>query len=232
MISIVVACMNRGDILTEGIENWLRLDWVDEIVVVDWSSDIPVKYSHYKVKVYRVVGEPYWILSQAYNLSVLLAKGDVIVKCDADYRLDSRINKYIKPEVKCFYRGDWRLAKKENERHINGFFIMNKCDFDSVGGYNEGIVTFGFDDGDCYRRLKAIGCNEVSLSCSDGIYHKPHSNEMRTANSMNPSLSMAESNELNRQYVENTEKWSPSSKRVEWSVGNNEVRRLKSEAKG
>jgi glycosyltransferase involved in cell wall biosynthesis len=227
MISIVVACMNRGDILIEGIDNWLGFDWVDEIVVVDWSSDIPVSYSHSKVNVYRVEGESYWILSQAYNLSVLLAKGDVIVKCDSDYRLDSRINKYINPDEGYFYRGDWRFAKEENERHINGFFIMNKCDFDNVGGYNEGIVTFGFDDGDFYERLRASGCNEVLLSYSDGIYHKPHSSEMRIVNSMNPNLSMSESNELNRQYVERTPKWSPSSKKVKWIVANNEITRVR-----
>jgi len=50
-ISIITAVKNRSEILKEGIDNWLSSGDLDEIVVVDWSSDIPFTYNHEKVKV-------------------------------------------------------------------------------------------------------------------------------------------------------------------------------------
>ena len=34
--------MNRNDNLKTSLESWLEVDGVDEIIIVDWSSDTPV----------------------------------------------------------------------------------------------------------------------------------------------------------------------------------------------
>ena len=128
--SIVVAVMNRNEILREGIHNWLSLDIADEIIVVDWSSNNPFTFDHDKVKVFRVEGEKTWALSAAYNLATQLSSGEIIIKMDSDYRLDDRIFDAVNSvKRKVFIQGDWRLAKIKNDTYINGFMSFHREDF-------------------------------------------------------------------------------------------------------
>jgi glycosyltransferase involved in cell wall biosynthesis len=214
MTSIITAVMNRSEILTEGIRNWLSLDFVDEIVVVDWSSSEPFEFCHDKVRVYRVEGEKHWKLTHALNLAASLAMGDIIIKCDSDYRLDDRIKDFANLKPKHFCRGDWSLAEADNDIYINGFCIFHKEDFDSVGGYNEAIQSYGWDDDDLYQRLRLAGCQQTSLAVSSGIYHKPHAEEMRTVN-QDTEKTPKEMTEDNRK---SCPKWSASSPRNKWRL--------------
>lgn len=44
-ISIVGACMNRQENLDDILKNWLTIKDAKEIVLVDWSSEPPLKVS-------------------------------------------------------------------------------------------------------------------------------------------------------------------------------------------
>ena len=87
-VSIVSCCMNRNINLCKAIDSWIALP-VDEIIVVDWSSDIPVldSLSHLtdpRVKVIRVENEPNWILTYGFNVGLQFASFSKILKLDAD----------------------------------------------------------------------------------------------------------------------------------------------------
>jgi hypothetical protein len=210
--------MNRSEILSKGLKNWLEFSWISEIVIVDWSSKIPFEYDHPKVKVIRVENEKYWIQTQAYNLAAEFASGEILMKCDVDYRLDSKIESVLNIIPGEFCRGNWLAAKTENEKSINGFCLLYKSDFNSVGGYNEDLITYGFDDGDFYKRLRDNGYKEILLSCENGIYHVPHSSDLKTVNSIKPDLPAGESNESNRQFILENESWSPNSQKSKWKI--------------
>lgn len=232
-ISVITAVKNRSEILKEGIDNWLSSGDLDEIVVVDWSSDIPFTYNHEKVKVYRVEGEKYWILTHALNLAASLASNKLIMKMDADYRLKKEIFNISPQSKNHFIRGNWELAETENDRFINGFLMIHKESFESVGGYNEDIDFYGYDDCDLYDRLKSIGMSELSVGVSSGISHKPHPRELRVNCQKNKEKILNDSPknfnnliELNR--LKSLEKtWTNNSVSSRWQINGRVVRRIK-----
>jgi hypothetical protein len=178
-ISAFTACKDRNENLYVAIESWINCESIDEIIVLDWSSNDVVEYNHHKVKVYRVEGENNWCLSEAFNLAARLTTRNEICKLDCDYVIDKDffVNKAL--VNKRFYRGDEELADNDNDRYINGFLYLRREDFFSVGGYNENITTYGYDDTDIHERLLRAGLNAVSVDASM-IKHIEHDDSHRT----------------------------------------------------
>ena len=118
-ISVFTACMNRESNLLISLKTWLQFDEIDEIIIVDWSSNNPLTLDHPKVKLIRVGGEEVWHLSRAYNLSCQFTSKNKICKLDSDYILKKGFfDKHtIEPQV--FYTGNYRLARNLNEEKRN-----------------------------------------------------------------------------------------------------------------
>ncbi len=154
--AIVTACMNRNDNLRQVIPSWLNSNSVQEIIVVDWSSKEPVKstLSDYvkdsRLKIVRVEGEKSWILTHAFNLAAKITSQKNILKIDCDIEIDHDFLDKHKLQQGCFYAGDWR----DLIPGVTGLFLISKKDFLSVGGFNEFILTYGWDDIDLYKRLE------------------------------------------------------------------------------
>lgn len=212
-MTIVTAVMNRSEILRGTLTNWVALDFIDEIIVVDWSSEEPFVYGHDKVKVYRVEGEPQWSAGPAFNLAVSLTDSDVVMKSDVDYVFDERIKKFLDLAPRTFCRGDYRLAKEPNDRYIQGLCIVRKEDFNAIGGYTEINEGYGWEDSDLYLRLVRDGCKETCLSVANGVYHKPHDHSLRT---VNYTTNMTTREALLANQTRPT--WTVDSKRIEWLV--------------
>jgi hypothetical protein len=159
-ISIVTACMNRVDNLLKVMPSWLSKD-VDEIIIVDWSSDEPIlqklkKFNDERIKVVRINDESNWVLTHAFNIGLKLAKFSVIYKMDCD--IEVRENFFIRNSFKNgeFVRGYWKIAAERNgvdQKYINGTFGCRKSDLRNIGYYDERIQTYGWDDSDLYSRL-------------------------------------------------------------------------------
>jgi len=174
--SIICACMNREKNLKKSLDSWLSSGDADEIVIVDWSSDTPLSFEHPKVKIFRVQGESSWCLSMAYNLAASLASGDILYKLDADYVTKEGFFENHLPEG-TFYCGNYKLARDDNEKHLNGCLVVKKQDFDKVNGYNENIVTYGWEDSDIYNRLE--NTSERKDINFNFIQHIPHNDNKR-----------------------------------------------------
>ncbi|AYV86000.1 MAG: glycosyltransferase, partial [Solivirus sp.] len=76
-----------------------------------------------------------------------------------------------------YFAGDWREARNPNERHLNGIVYVKRDLFFKVGGYNELITTYGFDDDDLYQRLN-IHSKRLLINL-DSIKHIPHGAQER-----------------------------------------------------
>lgn len=182
-VSIIAAVMNRPERITDAVANWLLVDGVDEIVVVDWNSTPPVELpAHPILQVHRVEEEPYWMLSPAYNLAADMASGDVLLKLDADYRLEPDFLKRTLMQPGQFRRGNWSIGANTNDMYLCGFLMVTAEDFRTVGGYNEAFTGYGQDDTDLYARLCALGREEVSITRLNGIHHVPHGDDLRHQN--------------------------------------------------
>ncbi len=183
-ISLVSCCMNRNDHLVQAIPSWLAHQEINELIIVDWSSEVPVEISlseagifDPRIRILRVEDEGAWVLSHAYNLGFRAATNDTIVKVDSDVILDGSFFRQNPVGEGQFIAGNWRLAK-EGQSHVNGFFVVGRKELLGVNGFNERIVTYGWDDDDLYERLTKAGVQRVDVD-PDTIRHIDHTDIRR-----------------------------------------------------
>jgi glycosyltransferase involved in cell wall biosynthesis len=188
MISLIVPVMNRSDRVIPCLETWINQPQINEILIVDWSSTVPIKTdpdltpitNHNKTKIVRVNDEKSFI-SMSFSLNVALnyAKYDHILKCDIDYKL-------INPELLNMFQIDennFYCGTVRNKWDFHGFSFFKKEDAIKINGYNEKFRGWGWDDEDFYRRLEKIGLERIIImEIDDFLYHIPHDDSLRTAN--------------------------------------------------
>lgn len=184
-ISLVTCAMNRSENLVRALPSWLAHDEISEVVIIDWSSDQPVAQAlaaaglaDRRIRIIRVEGEPRWILSYAFNLGFRLARFDTILKADADITLSGDFFRRNPLAPGVMIAGNWREATPD-QPHVNGFFYLERGALAKVGGFNEHITTYGWDDEDLYTRLAVAGIRRVNVAAGT-IYHLPHSDDDRT----------------------------------------------------
>ena len=203
-VSLVAVCMGRPDTLRKTAQAWLNVRDVDEVILVDWSSKQPLEPvvrslpQGQRIKVIRVEGEPAWVLSRAYNLAVNASNHENIIRTDCDYRLEPNFveahralmnsDKQSKAAEQMtskdakgrgfYYSGNYNNARNENEVHLNGAVFIRRKDFVDIGGYDERIQTYGWDDEDLYNRLGAHGLQKQNISY-DHVSHVKHGDGAR-----------------------------------------------------
>lgn len=185
-ISVVSCCKNRNDNLVQALPSWLARYEVSEIVVVDWSSDRPVAASlaeaglaDPRIRIVRVEDEPRWILSYAFNAGFRAARFAKVLKADADIVLDPGFFAANRLQRGRFVAGNWRTATTGQE-YVNGFFFVHHADLMAVGGFNEHITTYGWDDDDLYERMVAAGIERIDVAAGT-VHHLAHEDDARLA---------------------------------------------------
>jgi len=184
-VSIVTAIKNRSEHLEESLPTWLANKHINEVIIVDWSSDTAVfgiinKFiNHHKIILVRAENEPKWILSHAYNLGLSFTSRTQVLKLDSDIKLNEDFFDYYKLNSKIFLTGRWELARNKNEAHLNGSIFANRKDLMQVSGYDERITAYGWDDSDLYSRLEKIGIQRNNIH-PDHLSHIPHDDLLRT----------------------------------------------------
>lgn len=248
--------MNRQETLRTVLRDWRAVDNVSEIVIVDWSSDPPLRdvVEHVadgdpRVRLIRVDGEEKWILSRAYNLAVRATSFDKVIRTDCDYSLDRRFvdvhdlgpdildvqvrteggyptelvtengvvveRKRLSVAPARFFAGNFKHARNENEVHLNGAVYIKRSDFLRIGGYDERIQTYGWDDEDLYKRLQAAGLEKHNISY-DHISHVPHNDDSRAQKDVKFVQVEIDLNEI---LLRDLPKWNTSfAARNEWAL--------------
>lgn len=181
-ISLCTAIKNRAEIFEDALKTWVKHDEIDEIIIVDWTSDeslLPLvqKYQNGKIFLARVENQEKWILAPAFNLAARLTSKDKILKLDADVKLLPGFFQKHELKTGMFYSGDWRKARNENETHLNGNLFLYRTDFFKVNGYNEFFKTYGWDDTDLFSRLESL---DLERQCFDfdTLHHIDHRGRM------------------------------------------------------
>lgn len=193
-VSLVAVCMGRPDTLRQTAKSWLQVKRVDEIILVDWSSEHPLEpvvrsiEGGQRIKVIRVEGEKSWVLSRAYNLAVNASSFAHVIRTDCDYRVGENFvaGHQLLFDAKAkggaangaYYSGNYLAARNENEVHLNGAVFIRRADFVKIGGYDERIQTYGWDDEDLYKRLEDSGLTKHNISY-DHVSHVKHGDSAR-----------------------------------------------------
>ena len=159
-LSVVTVCMNRRDHLWRSAPMVAQLPWHDEHLIVDWSSLEPLRREDLpadpRLRLLRVEGEGRWNLCRAYNFAFARARGELILKLDADAwpterfelaaaQLQAVAEDPSQPPVLCAF-GSGPEGRK-------GQFLIERRLLAAVGGFNELLVGYGFADKDLLARL-------------------------------------------------------------------------------
>lgn len=139
------------------------------------GADVP------EVTVVRVEGESDWVLTRAYNLGVRHAMFDYVFKVDCDYVVEEgAIIRHALAEKAgdVFFTGYYMNARDANEMHLNGAMVVSRRRFWAVGGYDERVQSYGYDDEDLYKRLLHAGMKRLNVSY-DEVRHIEHADKSR-----------------------------------------------------
>jgi predicted glycosyltransferase involved in capsule biosynthesis len=199
-VSVTCGVKDREAPLRTALASWLALEEVDEILLVDWTSKKPLDIDDFKIGdprlvVARVEGQPYWVASKCHNLELLLATGDLVLRLDADDVLhDDFFSKhpFDQEEIPSFYYVEPLAARDDNERHLAGVVYARRADFLAVGGYNERIEVYGYEDTDLVCRMSVRTGLRKRIDL-DTLHHLPHDNDSRFVNQ--PDAKFAELHE-------------------------------------
>ena len=167
-LSVVCGLKDRAGHLWKSLESWLARDEIDEVVIVDWSSSEPVVCGEPRVVVARAEGQDHWVASRCHNLGLHMAIGHLILRLDADDLLFPdffTMHPFRRDEIPPFYYAELTRARDDNETHLAGVVYARRCDFLAVGGYNERIEIYGYEDTDLADRL----AKRIAERCVDPI---------------------------------------------------------------
>jgi beta-1,4-mannosyl-glycoprotein beta-1,4-N-acetylglucosaminyltransferase len=68
-------------------------------------------------------------------------------------------------------------------RHLSGFLLVSKENFDKVGGYNEDLGKYyGYEDDEFYSRLELLGLTQKKITFDYKLLHIPHQDTKRFEN--------------------------------------------------
>jgi len=176
--SVVTPNRNRLGTLIEVLPSWQRCSQVAEIVVVDLGSRAPIRFDDFesgsKLKLVRVLNCDCWRIGLAINLGVDQASFDGICKLDSDIELLDGAALATMDLDAAFYRG------RAGSAVSNGQVVFSKWHWSIVGGYNEWLSGYGFDDSDFYARLRQSGVRECDIEPAC-LRELQHGNESRAA---------------------------------------------------
>lgn len=180
-ITLIAACKNRKESLALSLPSWEGVNEVDEIVLVDWGSeshdwqDLPLLSTMVKsgrVSFIQVQNAGDWALSRAYNLAAQFALGKYLLRVDCDTHLNPNfVALHPRPEPGKYFSVGWGTERDKNEEKLRGVWFALKDDFTKVGGYDERIVNYGYEDLDLYDRLHRIAGLEAKYIDLDSLRH-------------------------------------------------------------
>ena len=219
--TIVVGVKDRFDPLKYTVPTWLADDRVKQLLMIDWNSSILLKdvmsemTDDRRVKVIRVEGVDFWAATLAYNFAMQHITTDRFLKVDADVALTRSSVDGLFPDAKEFITINRKQVKGRNDGALTGTFAGRREDFLSIGGYDERIRQYGWEDMEIYNRLSFAGFKRRHFNISL-FFHLPHSDDLRRKNSLDPSLTVKES--MDKMYEDSVvrEFWSTKNERAQY----------------
>lgn len=217
MISIICGVKNRENALKLSLTSWLMFDSVSEIIIIDWSSDNYLEYLtslDKRIKVIRVDNKEYFNLPVSYNLASDFVSNEYILKMDSEYVLNPYYDfvEEMLPEIGTFITGCYWMDSSPFFKYLNGLLYTRTEDFRNVGGYNENLKDYGYDDDDLYGRLEKYGLKRKNIPTEPRmIFHIPHPDNTRVEHYINKDQHHSHSlnKKISKKKIENTRlfKW-------------------------
>jgi len=175
-LSVVTVCMNRRAHLLATAPRVAAWPHHDEHLIIDWSSQEPLRREDLpadpRLRLLRVEGERRWNPSRAYNFGVGQASARWLMRMDADCWPTARLD-----PAALLATGPVWVGHGGEGRY--GQFLMERDTFAAVGGFNEFLRGWGFEDKDLRARLEVQQGLRLGEMPIEAIGVIEHSNEER-----------------------------------------------------
>lgn len=190
-ISICTTCMNRAEDLKKTLlqniadnRDYPNLEFVvlnynsrDDLHRFMLSNDVKYLLKMGLVKYYQTKTPEFYSMSHSRNIAFSNATGQIVTNVDADNYAGKGFADFLNrladlaPERAFFSKG---------KRMMHGRIGMYKDEFMSLGGYNEDLLGYGFDDHDLMIRAMNSG---FKLMWWAGVSPNDFTNRIRTPRS-------------------------------------------------
>ena len=189
-VHVIASCANRLTALRYYcLPTWLSVPEVSSVTIVDWGSAQPlhdelrdeIEQLNGRLRVVTLAEPLPWMLSTSVNLAlhfVPLSTPSLLLKLDCDSVLHSEFVQQHPLSEHEFYAGNWRVARDENELHLNGVLFIHTLSFLRVNGYDERLQSYGYDDSNLHERLEAANITARPLRYQH-IEHLRHDDSLR-----------------------------------------------------
>ncbi len=182
-ISFIMTCKGRLEHVRQSLPRIANYE-DSEIIFVD--SNCPdfsgkwVEDTFKNVKVHYLNDDGEFNLSRARNFGARFAKNNYLCFIDADILIKQNFLDVAISHLKNGYYFTIEINDKINGMYgISGTCIINRNDFDIIGGYDECFRGWGGEDKDIYTRLNIKGINHFNLPIDIISNVINHSNEDR-----------------------------------------------------
>ena len=159
------------------LASWLEVRGIQHIVLVSWHSAVNMTELTEETvsttdsnKQVTIIVMPdrhrEWSIGSVYNLGFSFVTARQVLKVDCDTKLEASFlqKNSLAAHGKVLRYGDYRAARTENDRHLNGVFLTHTDLLNSVGGFDERFQLYGWDDSDLYLRLLNKAGGQPSIS--------------------------------------------------------------------
>jgi hypothetical protein len=194
-ISFCTVCMNRLHHLQQTLpvnildnEDYASL----EFVVLDYNSTdgleayAKANWQSYmnsgRLVIYTTKEPTYFHRSHSRNLAFKLAAGEVICNIDADNFTGKQFAAYVNNSFQQNSRiclNTIGLRNDESIMDVLGRVCFTKDAFLGIGGYDQAIDSYGFEDYDLINRLELSGIQRVLIRDDHFLHAITHSNKER-----------------------------------------------------
>ena len=210
MISYCTSIKNRLEHFKKAsvqtIESLLKLDekYLYEWCICDYNSNDGLEeyirsLNFNKIVYKKIKFREHFHHSRAKNISHKMASGDYMVNLDADNIVTPQFHKEI---YKLFKKGAnviWPTTTPNTTGGGTGRIAIDKQTFFKLGGYDENIVGWGYEDIDLIERSKKLNCN-IQIVKDVTIKYIRHSEIYRFAETVEKSRE--ESGPRNKKYMD------------------------------
>jgi len=185
-IGIVTRFMNRLDYLSQSLPTWIKLPEIDQIIIVDWSSEesaIPLidSINDDRISIVSVPGQSYWDPGRAHNVGIKHTKTELIFIVDCDVKINFPCFKHIKPlpNREFYIRTDKWRGEPYKLRGLSGTCIFQKSMWAEINGYAEEKSSYGLEDLDFYNQARNADYKCIKCLTAHELTHISHGYDIR-----------------------------------------------------
>lgn len=159
---------------------WVILDYNSTDGLEDWyKSNANVLGNN--VRYFRTTEPQHYKRSHSRNMAFRLSTGDILVNLDADNYAGRSFARYISKMMQN-HPGSYLAADENISADVSGKVCVARDHFFAVGGYDETVESYGFEDFDLKERLEKYGVKRLTFENTEFLKAISHSIHERIKN--------------------------------------------------